>query len=104
MQKPNSPLHAEFIYMKIVNQLAVLVSLGAFMSVAAVAATREQTYIESYRKDSTIPVPVAVVTPAVGAEFAGTTVNVEFTVDATGRPVDLSVEPAADATLAEAVV
>jgi protein TonB len=89
--------------MKAVNKLAVLFSLVALASVSAFAKTEEQTYIESCRKEPGVPVPVAVVSPSVGPEFAGTTVQLEFVVDATGKPADLSVKSDVDLMLATAV-
>jgi len=90
--------------MKAVNKLAVLLSLGALTSAAAFATTAEQAYIESCRKGSDVPVPVAVVSPSVSPDYAGTTVELEFTVDVTGKPADLSVKSATDDTLAVAVM
>lgn len=99
-----SALSAEFNTMKAVNKLAIVLSLGALTSVAAFAMTDEQAYLESCRKGSDIPVPVAVVAPSVSPEFAGTTVQLEFTVDATGKPADFSVKSETDHALAVAVV
>ena len=47
--------------------------------------------------------PVAVVSPSVGAEYAGTTVQLEFVVDVTGKPAEFNVKSATDVTLAAAV-
>ena len=90
--------------MKAVNKLALVLSLGALASAAAFATTAEQAYIESCRKGPDMPVPVAVVTPRVSPDYAGTTVQLEFTVNVTGRPTDLSVKSDTDTTLAEAVM
>ena len=98
-----SALSAEFNTMKAVNKLAVLFSLVALSSVAASAKTEEQTYLDSCRKEPGVPVPVAVVTPSVGAEYAGTTVQLEFVVDATGKPAEFNVKSETDSTLAAAV-
>ena len=89
--------------MKAVNKLAVLFSLVALSSLSAYAKSEEQTYIESCRKDAGVPVPVAVVTPSVGVQYAGSTVQLEFVVDATGKPADFTVKSATDLTLSEAV-
>jgi TonB family protein len=89
--------------MKAVNKLVVVLGLAALTSLVASAKTDEQSYIESCRKESGVPVPVAVVTPSVGAEYAGATVQLEFTVDATGKPAAFSVLSAQDNTLANAV-
>ena len=99
-----SALSAEFNTMKAVSKLAVLLSLGALAPVIASAKTNEQAYLESCRKAPGVPVPVAVVSPSVGPEYAGATVQLEFTVDATGKPADFSVKSDSDNTLAVAVV
>lgn len=89
--------------MKAVNKLAVLFSLVALGSVSASAKTEEQAYLESCRKDPGVPVPVAVVSPSVGSEYAGMTVQVEFLVDATGKPADLKLKSETDYALSTAV-
>jgi DNA-binding beta-propeller fold protein YncE len=43
------------------NKLALLLSLGALLPFAASARTLEQSYIESCRKGTDVPVPIAVV-------------------------------------------
>ena len=90
--------------MKAVNKLAVLLSVAALTSVVASAKTDEQAYLESCLKGPGVPVPVAVVTPSVGPEYTGTVVQLEFTVDATGKPAGFSVKSSPDDTLAVAVV
>ena len=90
--------------MKAVNKLAVLLSLGALTSAVAFATMDEQAYLESCRKGSDIPVPIAVVSPSVGPEYNGATVELMFTVDATGQPTEFSVTSATDDKLATAVV
>jgi TonB family protein len=89
--------------MKAVNKLAVLLSLGALVS-AAYATTDEQSYLESCRKAPGVPVPVTVVAPTVGPEFNGGLVELEFTVDATGKPAEFSIKSTTDEVLATAVV
>lgn len=89
--------------MKTVNKLAVLFSLGALLPFAS-AKTPESAYLETCQKGPGVPMPVAVVTPSVSSEYAGSTVELAFTVDATGNPTDLSVKSSPDATLAAAVV
>ncbi len=89
--------------MKAVSKLAVLISMGAFVS-AAYATTDEQAYLESCRKAPGVPVPVTVVTPTVGPEYNGATVELEFIVDAAGKPAGFSVKSTSDATLATAVL
>jgi len=90
--------------MKAVHKLVVLLSVGALSTVAASASTPEQTYLESCRKDPGVPVPVSVVSPTVGPEFNGATVQLEFVVDADGKPAAFSVKSTPDDKLATAVV
>jgi TonB family protein len=68
------------------------------------ADTVEQAYLESCRKGPDVPVPSAVVAPRVQSCFIGQTVEVEFTVDAYGKPSNFSVLNFADGYLAETVV
>ncbi|MBI5769278.1 MAG: energy transducer TonB [Verrucomicrobia bacterium] len=90
--------------MKAVNKLAVRLSLGLFAAVIASAKTDEQAYLESCLKGPGVPVPVAVVSPSVGPEHVGATVQLEFTVDTTGKPADLNVKSSPDFMLSRAVV
>jgi TonB family protein len=89
--------------MKAVNKLVALCSLVALSSIVASAKTEEQAYLDSCRKEPGVPVPLAVVSPSVGPEYAGSTVQVEFVVDVTGKPAGLSVKSDTDITLAAAV-
>jgi TonB family protein len=89
--------------MKAVKKLVVLLSLGALASIASANPT-EQAYIESCRKQPGVPVPITVVTPRVGSEYSGSQVQLEFVVDATGKPADLSVKSTPDDKLAAAVM
>jgi TonB family protein len=89
--------------MKAVRKLVVLLSMGALSAVAS-AASPEQTYLESCRKDPGVPVPISVVTPTVGSEFNGGIVQLEFVVDANGKPAAFSVKSSTDDKLAMAVV
>ncbi len=89
--------------MKAVSKLALVLSLGALAPFAS-AKSDEQAYLDTCRKDSGVPVPLAVVTPSVRPEYMGATVQLEFTVDTSGKPVAFSVKSAADETLAATVV
>ena len=89
--------------MKAVNKLAVLFSLVALSSVAAWAKTDGQTYLDTCRKGPDVPIPLAVVSPSVGPEYAGITVQLEFVVDVTGKPAGFTVKSETDSTLAAAV-
>jgi protein TonB len=90
--------------MKVVNKLGVLLIVGALRIVAAPASDAEQAYLESCRKAPGVPVPVAVVTPTVGPEFNGGSVQLEFVVDVNGRPAGFSITSASDDVLARLVV
>jgi protein TonB len=89
--------------MKAVSKLVVLFSLGMLASVAS-AATAEQTYLDSCRKDPRIPVPISVVAPTIGSEFAGSQLDVEFVVDQAGKPENLNITSSTDTALASAVM
>jgi TonB family protein len=90
--------------MKAVSKYAVLISLVALASLSASAKTDEQAYLEACHKAPGVPVPVSVVSPTVGPEYNGTIVQLEFVVDATGKPAEFSIKSAPDETLATAVV
>jgi|CZKI01.1.fsa_nt_gi protein TonB len=90
--------------MKNINKLALLLSLGALLPVAASAKTLEQSYIDSCRKGPGIPVPIAVVAPEVEGFDVGQAVQVEFVVETTGRTSDVTIKSASDRDLAAAVV
>ena len=90
--------------MKNINKLALLLSLGALLPFAASAKTLEQSYIESCRKGTDIPVPIAVVSPDVSGYDIGKTVQVEFVVDTTGHTSGISIKSSSDREFAEAVV
>lgn len=80
--------------------LKIALLLGTLAAPFALSAKSvEQAYIESYQGRSDIPVPLAVVKPAVSSRYAGQTVEVEFTVDTTGKPVALAVRNALPAEL-----
>jgi protein TonB len=90
--------------MKNINKLALLLSLGALLPVAASAKTLEQSYIDSCKKGPDVPVPVSVVSPDATGYDIGTTVKVEFVVDTTGRTSDISIKSATDRDFAAEVV
>ena len=89
--------------MKVANKLAVLLSLGVFASLAS-AKSVEQTYLESYQKTTGVPVPTLVISPHVDNQYIGATVNVEFTVNATGKTSDFAVVSSPDTTLSYTVL
>jgi TonB family protein len=84
----------------------IVLSLGLLLApLALVAKSPESAYVESYHGRSDIPVPVSVVTPEVDARFAGQQVVIEFVVDATGTPTQItSTTPAANPELVKSVL
>jgi periplasmic protein TonB len=83
----------------------VLLSAGLFASTLAFASSSmEQHYLETCYKDPGVPVPVAVVTPRVGAEHNGAVVQLEFLVREDGRPAEFSIKSTPDDVLARLVV
>jgi protein TonB len=91
--------------MKAVRKLVLVLSLGVLAgSVARATSSDEQAYLESCTKAPGVPVPVAVVTPDVAPGYAGATVQLEFVVDTTGKPVDLAVKSSPDDRLAATVL
>ncbi|ACB73873.1 energy transducer TonB [Opitutus terrae] len=91
--------------MKAVKKLVVLLSFGALLPLAASAKSAEEAYVESASKAPGVPVPVAVVTPRnISADYAGSTVELAFTVDTAGTPTSLKVVSSPDAMLAKIVM
>lgn len=90
--------------MKTASKSVLLLSLGMLGAAGALASSLEQTYLDTCRKDPRIPVPIAVVTPAVSADYSGAHVDVQFIVDELGRPTNLTVQSAPDDTLSSAVM
>lgn len=90
--------------MKTASKSVLLLSLGMLTGLGASASTLEQTYLDTCRKDPGSPVPIAVVTPAVSADYSGARVDVQFIVDERGKPTNLTVKSATDDTLASAVM
>ena len=91
--------------MKVVNKLAVLISLGALLPFAVSAKTSEQTYLDVSLKAPGVPVPVAVVSPSdVDAKYSGAKVELAFTVDAMGIPTNFAVVSSPDAALSQVIM
>jgi periplasmic protein TonB len=90
--------------MKHTNKLALLLSLGALLPFAASAKSLEQSYIESCRQSTDIPVPISVVAPHVDGYDIGQSVQVEFVVDTAGKPSGINIKSTSDRDFAEAVV
>jgi TonB family protein len=98
-----SALSAEFNTMKAVSPLVFLLSLG-LTAVAASASTLEESYLRTCNKDPGVPVPLTVVSPSVSSEYNGAVVQLEFVVDAKGKPAEFSIKTTPDDVLATAVV
>lgn len=90
--------------MKAVREIIVILSAGLLPLAVARATPMEDAYLESCHKDPTVPVPIAVVSPSVGPEYEGSSVQLEFLVDATGKPAEFSIKSAPDEIVATAVV
>lgn len=90
--------------MKAVNKLAVLISLGALLPLAASAKSAEQAYVDMSLKSPEVPVPVAVVKPSVSPDYTGAQIDIAFTVDAKGTPTELAVVSSPDAMVAKVVM
>ncbi|MBL9206502.1 MAG: energy transducer TonB [Opitutaceae bacterium] len=76
-------------------------SLGFLAAPLALSAkSTERAYVESYRGRTDIPVPVSVVMPDVSPRHAGTAVEVEFTIGASGKPENLVLRQVVDRELA----
>jgi TonB family protein len=84
--------------MKNISTLVKIVSLLAIGAAApgAFGLTTTEAYIESYQGRTDIPVPVKVVAPAADASMVGARVELEFVVDASGRPQNIQVVSATD--------
>jgi len=83
---------------RIVMLVLSVVLLAAPLTLAAMSP--EQAYIESYRGRTNVPAPIKVVSPDVDSEYAGTTVELVFTVDASGVPHHIAVRTPVDRELA----
>jgi protein TonB len=90
--------------MKHTNKLALLLSLGALLPFAASAKSLEQSYIETCRQGTDVPVPISVVAPHVDGYDIGQSVQVEFVVDTAGKPSEINIKSSSDRDFAEAVV
>lgn len=90
--------------MNTTRKLMLVISIVLLAAPLTHASTSfEQAYIESYRGRTDVPAPVKVVAPSVSSEYAGTTVELVFTVDSSGVPQHVAVRTAVDRELAEAV-
>ncbi len=73
------------------SSLQLLLSLGMFAAPFALSAkSDEQAYVDSFKGRTDIPVPIAVVKPAVSALYVGKTVKLEFVVDAAGNVTNIT--------------
>jgi TonB family protein len=79
-----------------------LLAIGVSAPFAFGLATND-SYIASYQGRTDIPVPVKVVAPDAGSSSVGTKVEVEFLVDASGKPQDIHVLSATDSLFGRSV-
>lgn len=93
--------------MKRISNLMFILMTGLLLGSTAFAKTLEDAYIASYHGRTDIPVPVSVVSPDVGSEFAGTKVVMKFVVESDGMPRDIeavgNVDPELVGALTEAL-
>lgn len=91
--------------MKAMHKLAIVLSLGALLPVAVSAKTAAEAYVDAYPKSPGAPVPISVVSPtAIGASYAGSTVELTFTVDAKGAPSAFTITSSPDDEIARVMV
>ena len=86
--------------MNTTRKLMLVLSVVLLAAPLAHALSLERTYIESYHGRSDIPVPIKVVSPYVDPGYAGTVVELVFTVDQTGAPQNIAVRTPVDHELA----
>jgi protein TonB len=91
--------------MKNISKFAKLVSLLVLGATAPLAfgLTASQAYIESYHGRTDIPVPVKVVAPTADSSLAGAKVEVQFLVDARGRPENIKIVSTTNRSFGESV-
>ena len=83
-------------------RIVSLLAVGA-AAPAAFGLTTAQAYIESYRGRTDIPVLVRIVAPSADSSLVGARVELEFVVDAAGRPQQIQVLSATDPDFAVSV-
>ncbi len=86
--------------MKTVSKLILITGLLA-APLALLAKSLETTYVESFRGRTDMPKPTKVISPKVASEYAGTSVQLAFTVDESGTPQEITVPEATPADLAK---
>src|SRR5258708_17510287 len=87
-----------------VKMLATVAALSLLsLPAAVIAKSPSETYVESYKGRTDVPVPVQVVTPSVDSRYAGSVVEIEFTVDKDGKPHDLASKSLVDFELEQEV-
>jgi len=90
--------------MNAVKNVIVVLSMVLAAPLSASPTASEQAYLELCRKDPGVPVPIAVVSPDVGPDYHGASVQLEFVVDRAGKPGAFSIKSATDDVLAKVVV
>ena len=92
--------------MKAIRNIIITLATSLVLAGAAKAAvtyTSEAAYVEAYSGRKDIPVPVHVVAPSSDYFDADTRVEVKFTVDANGKPENISFRTPVDKNLAESI-
>jgi TonB family protein len=90
--------------MKAVRNLVLIIAANVSSAFGASAASPEQEYLATCCKDPRVPVPISVVSPAVGPQYDGASVRLEFIVAADGKPAQFTIKSAPDDIVAGAVV
>ncbi|MFI5336431.1 MAG: energy transducer TonB [Opitutales bacterium] len=86
----------------IVYRLTLIIGLLA-APLALSAKSPEQAYLDQYRGRTDMPVPVKIVTPSISNEFSGLKISLEFTVDASGIPQQITTSAPVPSRLAAAL-
>lgn len=85
------------------NQL-LLTTLVLALASSALAKPGSQAYLDLYRGQVDNPKPISVVRPIVSAQFAGTELDLLFSIDERGRPGRIVTEPKIPRELEESLV
>lgn len=78
--------------MKAVKKLVSMLSLGALISTAAFAASVEDSYLATAKREAGVPVPVSVTAPDSYGVGAGSKAYLTFVVDEQGVPQNIAVK------------
>ena len=90
--------------MNAVQKLVSMLSLGALVSTAVLAASAEESYLATVKVGPGVPIPVSVVAPDNTGVGHGSLAYLTFTVDEQGMPKDIVVKSTTSETLASHAV